>query len=32
MPAIGAIVGFGLVVFSLTVLRFSTGFHSLSPW
>ena len=30
--AIGAIVGFGLVVVSLTVLRFSTGFHSLSPW
>jgi len=30
--AVGAIVGFCLVVVSLTVLRFSTGFHSVSPW
>ena len=30
--AIGAIIGFGLVVVSLTVLRFSAGFHTLSPW
>lgn len=29
--AIGAIVGFGLVVVSLAVLRFSTGFHSVAP-
>lgn len=28
--AIGAIVGFGLIVVSLAVLRYSTGFHDLS--